>query len=140
MHKAWSLALTSKRVNARKTKRLPQAYNALQKVVQYQSGWSLSTCGVEELIAHQRLLFIKHRKKAQTQRWIDECELACCHELGVTYDEIAQLAAKKMCPSMVPIVLHLDENEDVMLARPKSVSKTLLPNSSDSETKKFELR
>ena len=73
---------------------MPHAYRALQKVVQYQSGWSLSTCGVEELIAHQRMLFTKHRKKAQTQRWIDECELTCCHELGVTYDEIAQLAAK----------------------------------------------
>ena len=42
--------------------------------------------------------------------------------------------------SMVPIVLHLDENEDVMLAPPKSASKILLPNSSDSKTKKFELR
>ena len=80
----------------------------------------MSTCGVEELIAHQRMLFTKHRKNALTQRWIDECDLTCCHELGVTDEEIAQVASKK-CLSiyaiMVFIILVFEENVDVMLAR-----------------------
>lgn len=71
LYKAWASALTARRNNSIKNYKLPDKYRALQKVVQYQSGWSSSTCGVEELIAHQRMLFTKHRKQERSDTEMD---------------------------------------------------------------------
>ena len=49
---------------------------------------------MEQFVAHQHQLFNKHRKKASTQRWIDECDILCSRELGVSDDKIGEMAWK----------------------------------------------
>ena len=67
----------------------------LQTLVQCQSGWSLSTCGVEELISEMRMLFAKHRKSSAVQRWIDECEIISSKDLLVADVEVTAAVADK---------------------------------------------
>ena len=96
-HEAWASATTAKIKNAiknNKDKTKHNCFNGAQSVCQYQSGWSLSTCGVEELIAEIRATFTNHCKSCQTTRWADECEIICGKELCFSDDLIAEEATK----------------------------------------------
>ena len=93
VHKAWADAMEHMRNNARKNYWSADfSCDLLMKVIQFQSAWSLSGCGVEQLVAHQHQLFNKHRKKATSQRWVDECNILCSQELGVSDAKIGEKA------------------------------------------------
>jgi hypothetical protein len=93
-HEAWSQAWQQKNANAIKNWKQHDKYKALQRAVQFNAAWSLSTCGVEELISLMRHRFASHRASAHTQLINDEMDIACSATLGINDEELARTACK----------------------------------------------